>query len=283
MIVPRLGFGTASVLGGVGSRRSVRAIRQAYELGIRHFDTARSYGWGEAEWLLGKTLRALPRDSYTLVSKCGLVPARRSHVLSFAKSAARQLLRVLPPARGLVRSVASNARFQPTGTYDVRTLSDSVETSLAELGTHYLDLLLLHNFESGKAGLPEVLRWFRELKARGSIRRIGFSVEGELVESLRFLAAQGALEEAVIQVPMSAALLELPSEWRNVSFIAHSPLRYLAKTGRSLGAHEIRDLFRQVARACRCEAIVCSMFSPAHMRSNLAARQAAAALETTQC
>jgi aryl-alcohol dehydrogenase-like predicted oxidoreductase len=269
--LPQLGLGTASVLGGVGRRKSQHAILQAYKLGVRHFDTARSYGWGEAEGLLGRTLKPFPRESYTLVSKCGLLPTKRSRALSLAKSVARLVARSSPLARRLVRSVASTQAFQPTATYDVRALEQSFETTLAELDTRYLDVLLLHNFETGKAGLPEVVAFLRELQQRGRIRRFGFSVEGDLHAGLRFLADHAALADAVIQVPFSSALLSLPDEWRGVSYIAHSPLRYLSKQARAISSANLSAVFDEVARACRCEAIVCSMFSPAHLQDNVAA------------
>lgn len=274
-LFPQLGFGTASVLGGVGRRRSQGAIRQAYRLGIRHFDTARLYGWGEAEGVLAKTLAPFPRASYTLVSKCGLVPTRRSWALSFAKSVARMVIRAAPPARRLVRSIASTGAFQPTATYDIRTLEQSVATSLAESKTSYLDVLLLHNFETGKAGLPEVVSFLRELKRRGVVRRFGYSVEGDLHAGLDFLAAHDALDGAVVQVPISAALLELPDDFKQLSYIAHSPIRYLSKQARPITQDSMRALFLEVANACRCEAIVCSMYSSAHLRENIAARNTA--------
>ena len=268
---PQLGFGTASVLGGVGRRRSTQAILQAYELGVRHFDTARSYGWGEAEGLLGRTLRRYPRGSYTIVSKCGFVPTKRSWVLSLAKSAARQVARSAPLARRLVRSVASTQAFRPTTTYDVKALEASLATTLDELNSPYLDLLLLHNFEAGKAGIAEVIAFLREQKQRGTIRRFGFSVEGELHAGLRFLAEQGALEETVLQVPISHALFDLPEPFRTLTYIAHSPVRYLASQHRPITRANLSQLFADVVRACSCEAIVCSMFTADHLRDNLAA------------
>ncbi|MFX6040902.1 aldo/keto reductase, partial [Acinetobacter baumannii] len=52
----RLGFGCAPMLGRVGRKDSLRALAIAYDNGIRHFDVARSYGFGEAEALLGEFL-----------------------------------------------------------------------------------------------------------------------------------------------------------------------------------------------------------------------------------
>jgi len=272
MTVPELGFGSAPVLGRVGRKQSLTAIAHAYQRGVRHFDTARSYGWGEAEGLLGRALAGHPRGSYRLVSKCGIVPPRRSTGLSLAKGAARRLLQVLPGARAFVRGVASK-HFQPTGTYDVPALRASVETSLRELRTDYVDVLLLHNFQAGKPGLPEVVELLRGLQQAGRVRRYGFSVEGELLAGLAHLSAVGALDGAVVQAPVSDALLQLPAEYRGVPFIAHSPFRFLAAQREPLS---LEALFAQLSEACRCEALVCSMFSVEHIERNVQAQRAAA-------
>ena len=275
MTFPQLGFGSAPVLGRVGKRESLDAIAHAYRHGVRHFDCARSYGWGEAEGLLGRALAAYPRDSFRLVSKCGIVPPRRSTLLSLAKSSARRILQVLPGAHAFVRGVATK-HFQPTGTYDVAALSGSLETSLRELGTSYLDVLLLHNFEVGKPGLPEVIAFLREQQKTGRIRRYGFSLESELTPGLDYLAQLDALEGALVQVPVSDALFRLPEEYRRVPLIAHSPFRYLSQPAeRAARARNLSELFTALAQACNCEALVCSMFNVEHIDRNVAAQATA--------
>lgn len=52
-------MGTAIGYGPTDDAKSIAAIRHAHELGVTHFDTARMYGWGEGERLLG---HALPRS-----------------------------------------------------------------------------------------------------------------------------------------------------------------------------------------------------------------------------
>jgi len=275
MTVPELGFGSAPVLGRIGKKQSLQAIAHAYQHGVRHFDSARSYGWGEAEGLLGRALGAYPRSSYRLVSKCGIVPPRRRAALSLAKGAARRLLQVLPGARAFVRGVATK-HFQPSGTYDIAALSGSLDTSLRELGTSYLDVLLLHNFEVGKPGLPEVIAFLREQKRAGRIRGYGFSVEAELVPGLEYLEQLGALDDAVVQVPVSEALFRLPEAFRGVPLIAHSPFRYLA--AHATRAHTLTELLAALAETCRCEALVCSMFNVEHIERNVQALAAARSL-----
>ena len=51
--------------------RYLNAIRHAYDKGIRTFMTADTYGAGEADTMLGKALKDVPRDSYCLVGAIG--------------------------------------------------------------------------------------------------------------------------------------------------------------------------------------------------------------------
>src|SRR5690242_4610920 len=69
--VTRLAFGTGSFSGKVprdlGQDAFTRLVRYAYDLGIRFFETAESYG--EMHRMLGIALKGIPRDSYSLMSK----------------------------------------------------------------------------------------------------------------------------------------------------------------------------------------------------------------------
>jgi aryl-alcohol dehydrogenase-like predicted oxidoreductase len=262
----KLGFGTAPILGRIDKNRSLHALQLAHAAGIRHFDTARSYGWGECEGLLGRFLAQHRREELTLVSKCGLVPVPRSTFLSTAKKVGRQIVRTVPGSHRLVRRLASSVA--PRDTYDVPTLRGSVEASLRELCTPYLDVLLLHNFEAGKEGFADVLAFFRELRERGTVRRFGVSLHGSLMPGLEFLRAQAALPEMVVQVPVSDALLELPDAWADVTFFVHSPFQYL-QSSTSPKVANFESLVARLSTAVRCEALITSMFSTQHLRQNV--------------
>lgn len=269
MTMPALGFGTAAIMGRVSGRRGARALERAHAAGIRHFDTARSYGWGAAEGVVGAFLRKHDRSEIRLVTKCGILPVRQSPVLGLAKSVARAAIALAPGLRERVRRVASTGGFQPARTYDTEALAGSLRTSLEQLGVSYIDDLLLHNFSPERPGLDEIVTWFRGLQRAGTIRRFGFSVEGDLQEGLEVLARHGVLGEAVVQVPVSEALLGLPAEWRQVTFVAHSPFAFLAKgSGRTI---TLRDLLLRLGDSCRCQAVVCAMYDDAHMAANVAA------------
>ena len=274
-MVPPLGFGTAAIMGRVSRRRGDEALERAHAAGIRHFDTARSYGWGESESVVGDFLRRHVRAEIRVVSKCGIVPVRPSPILTMAKSAARWALSLAPGLKAQVARAAGAGNFQPTRTYDLDVLAASLQTSLAQLGTAYLDDLLLHNFVPGAPGVEEVGAWFRTLKDAGTIRRFGFSVEGDLREGLKFLARKDLLADAVVQVPVSDLLLDLPGEWRGVRFIAHSPFSFLRRRAETSGkASTLSDLLQALGEACTCDALVCSMFGADHLTSNVAAWRA---------
>jgi hypothetical protein len=272
MSVPALGFGTGAIMGRVSRRRGLAALERAHAAGIRHFDTARSYGWGEAERVVGAFLRGHSREEIRVVTKCGILPVPRSPVLGAAKALGRFALLLAPGLRTRARQIAGGESFRPVHMADREALARSLQTSLAELGVSYVDALLLHNFTPGMAGFEEIVTWFADLKRSGVIRQYGFSVEGDLTAGLSFLGKMGRLTDALVQAPVSEALLGLPSEWRDVPIIAHSPFEFLR---RHPEAASFGDLLRKLGDACRCEAVVCSMFSPAHLDANVAALKAA--------
>ncbi len=70
----RLGFGVSGPHGTpICSRQSTeKLIHRAYELGVRLFDTAPSYGNGEAEQRLGAAMARLPRLECIISTKVGI-------------------------------------------------------------------------------------------------------------------------------------------------------------------------------------------------------------------
>lgn len=264
------------MMGRVSRRHSRQALVNAWDAGIRHFDTARSYGWGQAEGVLGSFLRGRKRAEFHVVTKCGIFPQKHSPLLGAVRSAARAMLALAPALRGSVRRAASAAAFQPVHVGDVRTLKESLATSLDELGLTYVDTLLLHNFEPAKPGIDDVVTWFAELRREGLARRTGFSIEGDLRAGLDYLGGKGWLDNAVIQVPTGSLLggpllTGLPAEWRQVPFIAHSPFSFLAQQTATEGKlRTFADVLRALDESCRCEALVCSMFTQSHLAANMA-------------
>ncbi len=73
----RLGFGCGSLMGATNRRDSLKLLEAAYEAGIRHFDVAPMYGYGEAESCLGEFLQH-HHGQITVTTKFGIAPPKKS-------------------------------------------------------------------------------------------------------------------------------------------------------------------------------------------------------------
>ena len=170
-----LGFGCGSVMGRVGRIASLSAMNAAWESGITLFDTARSYGFGEAEAVLGEFLRG-KRGRAVVATKYGIPVQRQSGVKRLAVGVMRSALKV-PGVRGLVRGKGTRAAVQ--GQFFGAGLRESVETSLRELRTDYIDILFLHEATEAVLSDAELMEVLDALVRSGKILRVGlYSAEG---------------------------------------------------------------------------------------------------------
>lgn len=172
--VSRLGFGTSALMSRVNRRDSLRLLGTALEHGITHFDTARSYGFGEAESVLGEFLQHR-REQITVTTKVGILPPQRTAWLSAAKAAARGMISLVPAARRYVRRSAerliSSQRFETT------LMTESLETSLRALRTKYVDFLLLHEPRIDVLRSHEPLEFLHRMREQGKARFVGVATD----------------------------------------------------------------------------------------------------------
>jgi D-threo-aldose 1-dehydrogenase len=155
-----LGFGALQVgdyFVKMSDETAAGAIRQAWDAGVRYFDTAPKYGRGLSEHRLGSVVRNYPRRDFVLSTKVGrrLVP---DDELSGA-----------PDHRGLP------FRFVPDLSYD--GTKRCLEESLHRLGLSRVDLAFIHELEPRVYGLDYLDR-FREAmdgcyRALDDLRREG--------------------------------------------------------------------------------------------------------------
>jgi len=132
----QLGFGCSYLLGPwIDRGKSLRLLEAAYDAGIRHFDTARLYGQGECEALLGEFLRRKP--DATVATKYGLEPP---NLLQRAAMAGARRIHTLDDFAKVLRG-DGKAKFHAAG---VRA---SLERSLRALGREQVALFLLHEPE----------------------------------------------------------------------------------------------------------------------------------------
>lgn len=137
--IPKIGFGTWRIGGRAkpdpaSDHTSRQALRSAFELRYTHFDTAETYAGGHTEELLGKVMREMEIPRETLFITSKVSP--------------------------------ENLRYE-----DVLR---SCENSLRRLGTHYLDLYLIHWPGQG-IPLIETFKGLNQLVEEGKVRALGVS------------------------------------------------------------------------------------------------------------
>ncbi len=175
-----LGFGCSAMLGRVGRRASLAALGAAYDAGINFFDTARSYGYGESEALLGEFLRGR-RDSAVISTKFGIVPAHASVLKRSLKPIARKLLQLAPGARKTMqRQLAAQSSG---GHFSVAALHESLENSLRALRTDYIDMLFLHEPPVSVLEQGDLFAALEQLVAAGKVRRFGIASTPQVIEA----------------------------------------------------------------------------------------------------
>ena len=242
-----LGFGCAELYRAPSAARRRRLLEVAYGVGIRHFDLAPMYGLGLAERELGQFSRGR-RDRIVIATKFGISPTAAARALARVQAPMRRVLSASPALRQRARSSAAGPAsgragallYSSTG-YDAASARASLERSLEQLGTDYVDLLLLHDPEPGNVRSDEVCGYLEEARRAGSIRAWG--VAGEPEPSLR-VARSLLAGNPVLQVRDDIQLRSLsgvPTE----SFPARITFGVLGRALRPIVAHITAQAERQ--------------------------------------
>lgn len=176
--IPILGFGCSS-LTSVGRKQALRLLESAFDAGVRHFDVARYYGYGEAESILGDFAKSR-RTQVTVTTKFGIDPPRRTSALRIVLRVGRQILRFVPSARKSVQHRVSSVLVKGNA-FSVADAQRNLETSLRELGTEYIDFYLLHDYVPGNGSSDELVAFLRQAVSAGKIRHFGLGTSIESV------------------------------------------------------------------------------------------------------
>jgi aryl-alcohol dehydrogenase-like predicted oxidoreductase len=172
-----LGLGCAAMMGSAGRRESLAALHAAYDAGINFFDTARSYGYGASEGLLGEFVEGR-RDKVILCTKFGILSAQRNWKQSL-KPLARGVLKLFPSLRASARAQAG--QLFTANQFSVEVLRTSLETSLRELRTDYVDILMLHAAPIEVLAQEDLVAELERLVAQGKVRMAGISAEHDVI------------------------------------------------------------------------------------------------------
>jgi aryl-alcohol dehydrogenase-like predicted oxidoreductase len=147
-------------------------IRRAYEVGIRHFDTATTYQEGKSETLLGNSIKEM---------------GVRKDVVIATKIAIYQ------PGKPLNSAQAA------------KDLRETFEVSLKRLQTDYVDILyLFHVDDEAALAMEGPLQVLADLKKQGRIRATGISMH-RTEQILNAVLRLGVLDIALIPINWAMA------------------------------------------------------------------------------
>ena len=156
--VTRFGLGTAPLAGlyeAVPEDQALQVITRAWDEGVRHFDTAPLYGFGNAETRLGKALHDKPREEFVLASKVG------------------RLLRAdAPPEPG--QNFRGTPSVNPVFDFSYDGVMRSVDESLERLQLDRIDILHIHDPDNHyDDALHGAYKALDHLRSEGVIRAVG--------------------------------------------------------------------------------------------------------------
>ena len=134
-------MGCAGLPGKLGNREALRLVETAIDCGVTYFDTARLYGYGRAEHILGQ-LTAAKRSKLIIATKAGILPPK----LSLVRRLVRRGVRLAHQGAPTLRDYVSEPAAPPlrSGIFEPRAFQNSVDASLRALRTDCVDILLLH-------------------------------------------------------------------------------------------------------------------------------------------
>lgn len=172
----RLGYGCSSIMGALGRRASLRLLEAAYDAGIRHFDVAPMYGYGEAESCVGE-VHARHSD-ITITTKYGIAPPKRGGLLRTARRLVGPVLQRVPALkRRLVRTAGAVAAPAEKSHFSADEARTSLENSLRNLRTNFIDVWLLHEAEAPDLTTDSLLNFLHEAVAQKKIGAFGVGSE----------------------------------------------------------------------------------------------------------
>jgi D-threo-aldose 1-dehydrogenase len=171
LTVTRLGLGGGSIGGlfrAVSEEDASSLLAHAWSIGIRSYDVAPLYGYGLAEWRMGRSLAGRARDEFVLSTKVGRL-VREPGTVRPDDDIDRQLV-----------GDREDAYFADTGgrrmvfDYSYDGVLRSVEASLERLGLSRIDILYIHDPDDHwAAALEGAYPALERLRADGVVQAIG--------------------------------------------------------------------------------------------------------------
>jgi aryl-alcohol dehydrogenase-like predicted oxidoreductase len=235
-------MGMSEFYGSGDETESIATIRRALELGVTLLDTSDAYGPHTNEELVGRTVRGLPRESFFLATKFGIV-------------------RGADPSE---RDVNGKPEY----------VHASCDASLKRLGLQTIDLYYQHRVDP-KTPIEDTVGAMAELVQAGKVRFLGLSEaspatlrRAHAVHPITALQSEYSLWTRDHESGSLAACREL-----GIGFVAYSPLGRGFLTGRFQSADDLApDDWRRSA----------PRFEPGNLEANLRLAQQVAEIASAK-
>ena len=174
-------FGCSNLLGTKTAQEGLQLLNAAYTAGIRSFDVARVYNYGDAERLVGQ-FSAPHRHELLLTTKFGLAPNAQIAKMGGAINLVRSLMRSSTFIRKLVRRNAG--KMMHKGRFDIQSAQVSLEESLRALQTDYIDVYLLHEATVADCA-DDIFEFLTKAREQGKIIKFGVGSAYEQIDQIR--------------------------------------------------------------------------------------------------
>lgn len=219
ILTSKLAFGCGGIGGALNYAESRELLLAAWEIGIRHFDVAPSYGFGAAEPVLGRFIKEVGASDCTVTTKGGIKPAQVPGLGSPLHSVSRRLLSVTPKLRKIIGNLLRKRNQRSN--FSVPEIERSLHNSLRSLGRDHIEIFLMHEITVDEVN-QELLRFLEDAKREGKIGVAGIGSRREVA-----LALLPTLPEAleVIQTDWSFETIPTKKEaspfWCNYGVLRH--------------------------------------------------------------
>ena len=180
----RLGFGCGNLMGAMNRSDSLRLLETAYDAGIRHFDVAPRYGYGEAESCLGEFLQH-HRGQVTVTTKYGIFPAKKTSLITLGRRIAGPIVKKIPRLKqSLAQAAKATTRNQDRPTFTAAEAKASLDRSLLALRTDHIDLWLLHEVSAHDLQDGTLLDLLEAEVKNGTLGSFGIGSSAEKIPTL---------------------------------------------------------------------------------------------------
>ncbi|WP_243247361.1 aldo/keto reductase [Pseudomonas maioricensis] len=190
----RFGMGgtqIGNIFAPISDDQAQAVLKQAWDAGVRYFDTSPFYGYGLSEHRLGQFLRGKPRHEYLVSTKVGRV---------FKPS----------PATKVDDSLWTEPLpFRYEYDYTAAGTRRSIEDSLQRLGLAKIDIVYIHDLGPDNTELPGAWQKNYEIATRGAMAELTKMREEGLIGAWGFgiNAPDAAILSAQSSVPTPDIIL----------------------------------------------------------------------------